>query len=163
MARELLNAQKYPDLRQYPGGPPLRPYDAAGWTLPLQMGVKIIAVASPLTDQMRGAMKMLGAAPPPTARPTPYNMTTSADQAPFDSVPGIGFDSSSSAAAIVPPAGRISGSGPALAVDPAQNNAFRAITRAWKFGASVHSPVARAFTSAEPAETQETPSPDFTT
>jgi len=137
MARELFNAQKYPDLRQYPGGPPLRPYDAAGWTLPMQMGVKITAVASPLTDEMRENMKMLGAVSPPTARPTPYNLTTSADPSPFDSVPGIGFDSSSSAAAIVPLAGTISGSGPALAVDPAQNNAFRAITRAWTLGASV--------------------------
>jgi hypothetical protein len=137
MARELLNAQKYPDLRQYPGGPPLRPYDAAGWTLPLQMGVKVAAVANPITDQMRATMKTLGAALPPTARPTPYNMTAATDPAPFDSVPGVWFDSSSSAAAIVPLAGKISGSGTALAVDPAENNAFRAITRAWKLGAGV--------------------------
>jgi hypothetical protein len=32
LAREVLDIQKYPDLRQSPGGPPERPYDAAGWT-----------------------------------------------------------------------------------------------------------------------------------
>ena len=57
MAREVLDAQAYPDLRQYPGGPPERPYDAAGWSLPLQMGVRVVAAASPLTDETRATMK----------------------------------------------------------------------------------------------------------
>jgi ribosomal protein S18 acetylase RimI-like enzyme len=143
-AREVLNVQKYPDLRQYPGGPPLRPYDAAGWTLPLQMGVRVVAVKTPLDEQQRAAMKVLGPMPDPKAPPRPYNLAASSDAAPFDSVPGIGFDSSPNAAAIVPPAGRISGSGPDLAIDPAQNNAFRAINRAWKTGAPASVSIVRA-------------------
>jgi hypothetical protein len=136
LARQVLNVQKYPDLRPYPGGPPLRPYDAAGWTLPLQMGVKVVAATTPLADDVRASMKLLGSLPDPKARPRPYP-TTSRDAATFDSVPGIGFDSNPNAQAIVPPPGRISGSGSDLAVSPAENNAFRAINRAWTEGGTV--------------------------
>ena len=33
LVKELFERQQYPDLRQTPNGPPIRPYDVAGWTL----------------------------------------------------------------------------------------------------------------------------------
>jgi hypothetical protein len=137
LAREVLDIQRYPDMRQYPGGPPARPYDAPGWTLPLQMGITMGIAAKPLTDDVRAKMKLIGAMPNPKVRPTTYNRTSDGDAAAFDSVPGIGFDSDPSAAAILPLPGKLTGTGAGLAVDPAQNNAFRAINRAWKQGGSV--------------------------
>ncbi|MBS1490709.1 MAG: peptidase [Bacteroidetes bacterium] len=37
---DMFEPQDHPNDFQYPGGPPVRPYDAAGWTLVFQMGVK---------------------------------------------------------------------------------------------------------------------------
>ncbi|MBS1620601.1 MAG: peptidase [Bacteroidetes bacterium] len=37
---DLFEPQDHPNDFQYPGGPPVAPYDAAGWTLAYQMGVK---------------------------------------------------------------------------------------------------------------------------
>jgi len=45
-AKDLLEVQTYPERRAGPGGQPERPYDIAGWTLPLQMGVKTITVVN---------------------------------------------------------------------------------------------------------------------
>lgn len=36
---DMLEPQDHPNDFAYPGGPPVRPYDAAGWTLAMQMGV----------------------------------------------------------------------------------------------------------------------------
>ncbi|MEO6819156.1 MAG: M14 metallopeptidase family protein [Ginsengibacter sp.] len=37
---DMFEPQNYPNDFQYPGGPPVRPYDATGWTLAFQMGVQ---------------------------------------------------------------------------------------------------------------------------
>jgi hypothetical protein len=101
LVRQLFEVQKYPDLREYPEGPPEQPYDAAGWTLPFQMDVRIAEARTPLGADVRAAMKTLDAS------------------------------------AVVPPAGALTGSGDAIVLDPAQNNAFEFIGRAMRAGGSV--------------------------
>jgi hypothetical protein len=66
-AKDLLEVQRYPDRRQFPGGPPAPPYDLAGWTLPLQMGVEVREVSLPFE---RGALVLLDSVtvPPGTVR-----------------------------------------------------------------------------------------------
>src|SRR5262249_6854013 len=114
-----------------------RPYDAAGWSLPLQMGVRVVAATSDLGDEVREKLKPIGAMPEPKVKPSPYDAAPNNDAAAFDSVPGAGFDTDPAAGAITPPEGRITGSGSVLMLDPAQNNAFKAINRAWAQGATV--------------------------
>ncbi|MBC7892201.1 MAG: peptidase M14 [Sphingobacteriaceae bacterium] len=46
---DLMEKQVHPNQRLYPGGPPLPPYDLAGWTLPMQMGVKVDRVKTAFT------------------------------------------------------------------------------------------------------------------
>jgi len=46
-AKDLLEPQHHPNRTNGPGGPPKRPYDMAGWTLPYQMGVRADPIAEP--------------------------------------------------------------------------------------------------------------------
>ena len=43
-AKDLLERQEYPDIRESENGPPIRPYDVSGWSLGYQMGVRTIPV-----------------------------------------------------------------------------------------------------------------------
>lgn len=128
--RQLFAVQDYPDLREYPDGPPDQPYDVSGWTLPLQMGVRVIEATTPLSPPVLEALA------PVRGEALSWDEDV-VDASAFDSPLGVGFDSHPVAAAIRPPAGRISGGGSALLVDPAQNNSFKAINRALAAGARV--------------------------
>ena len=127
--RQLFAVQEYPDLREFPEGPPDQPYDVAGWTLPYQMGVRVIEAASPLGTDIRAAMSPV--------RGDVVSWQSTEDASPFDSPPGPGFDTHPVAAGILPPAGRVVGGGSALILDPAQNNSFKALNRAWREGGRV--------------------------
>ncbi len=130
LARQVLEVQEYPDLREYPEGPPEQPYDAAGWTLGYQMEVDVIEATEPLGPDVRAAMRPL------LTEPIAWDADVE-DASPFDVASGVGFDSHPVAAAIRPLAGRVSGGGGALILDPSQNNSFRALNAAWDAGARI--------------------------
>lgn len=120
LVRQLFEAQKYPDLRESPDGPPEQPYDAAGWTLPYQMDVQVREVRTPLSGDFRSALR------PVVGKPVDWR-----------SAPDMPFATDSVAAGIVPLPGRITGTGDQVALDPAENNAFRLINRALAAGGAV--------------------------
>ena len=68
LVKELFETQKYPELRESPNGPPLRPYDVTGWTLPMQMGVHAAPVLQPVTTADRGGLARVTQFTPPAGR-----------------------------------------------------------------------------------------------
>jgi hypothetical protein len=72
-AKAMLERQAYPDLREYPGGPPRRPYDVTAHTLPLLLGVRALAVAESLP---------IGLSAPVTATPPSYRVAGLTIEAP---------------------------------------------------------------------------------
>jgi hypothetical protein len=112
LARTLLEVQQYPDMGND------TPYDAAGWTLPLQMHVNIVEVKTPLTAELRALLQPVAG--------QPADWRTTSDEP---------FTTNATAAGILPLPGGITGRGDHLLLDPAQNNSFRLINRALADGA----------------------------
>lgn len=69
-AKTLLETQRYPDRRQYPGGPPERPYDVTAHTLPLLMGLNTLAANDSLRVSLSSPITPRPVAPVPPMRDT---------------------------------------------------------------------------------------------
>jgi hypothetical protein len=59
LVKELFEAQKYPEaVMSGNGGKPVTlPYDVTGWTLPMQMGVKVVEVKEKLSPEVTAALQ----------------------------------------------------------------------------------------------------------
>lgn len=67
---DMFEPQDHPNDFQYPGGPPIPPYDNAGWTLAYQMGLKFDRVL----DAFDGPFEKI----PDVVKPTPGKVTDAA-------------------------------------------------------------------------------------
>jgi hypothetical protein len=68
-AKTMLEVQVYPDLRYYPGGPPIPPYDVTGHTLGYLIGVDVSPIEEPLGVEMERIENPLPEVRPMPARP----------------------------------------------------------------------------------------------
>ncbi len=114
LVRTLLEVQVYPTLGDD------TPYDAAGWTLPFQMGVQVQAAETPLDSATRALL--------------PWVRGTQAD---WRTTPGEPLTTNAVAAGIVPAPGGLTGRGNVVALDPAQNNSFRFMQQARRLGGEI--------------------------
>ncbi|MEQ9378169.1 MAG: M14 family metallopeptidase [Imperialibacter sp.] len=131
LARQVLDVQVYPDLREFPDGPLEQPYDAAGWSLPLQFELNITAAASPLSEEVRASLTEV------KGTIIDWKTTSGDDNSKVDFAPGAGFNTNEVAAGILPLPGFVKGSGTTLLLDPKENNIFRVLGEAWKQGLTV--------------------------
>src|ERR1019366_556039 len=115
LVQEVFEVQHYPDL------PQARAYDAAGWTLPYQMGVNVVEGRAPMSADFRSALK-------PITPGKSVDWHTAAD-APLTM--------NAEAAGILPRPGAITGTGDQVLIDPAQNNSFKLLARAMADGGKV--------------------------
>ncbi|WP_051554706.1 M14 family metallopeptidase [Maribacter antarcticus] len=131
LARQVLDVQEYPDLKESPDGPLEQPYDAAGWTLPYQMEVEVIAASTPLTPEFSAALV------PVKGTPLDSDDAIDTDLSKVDFVPGTGFNTNAVAAGILPLPGSLKGSGNTLLLNAQENNTFRVVTNALTKGLKV--------------------------
>ncbi|HEX3866431.1 MAG TPA: M14 family zinc carboxypeptidase [Gemmatimonadaceae bacterium] len=115
LVQEVFEVQHYPDMGDD------TPYDAAGWTLPFQMGVNVIEADKPLSPDFRSALK-----PVPPGKVVDWH-----------TAPDAPLTTNAEAAGIVPRPGKLTGTGDAILLDPAQNNAFKFIAKALADGGKI--------------------------
>ena len=106
------------EVQHYPENADDNPYDAAGWTLPFQMGVNVVEAATPLSADFKAAMK-----PVPPGKAVDWH-----------TAPDAPLTTNANAAGILPRAGGFSGAGDQFLLDPAQANSFKLIARALDAG-----------------------------
>ena len=118
--KDLLEPQRYPDVRSSPGGPPVPPYDNAGWTLSYQMGVRAIPIARSFSASLTKL----------TTYPSVQGGVRGAS-----SFEGGGWGASLPSLTANPSAeGGVRG---AYALDPRENNTVVAVNRLWRRGVAV--------------------------